>query len=555
MTRSIGNGFDSLQRKLSELRRKACIDFRKFRKCYFCHYNSLPDAEFHQELSTLLAEISVKRGSKNAIAAPRDSAKSTIVSLQYVVYCICYKIEEFIVMISSTADQAVNLLTNVKQELERNDLLQRDFPEVCEIGRTPGPPRWTLKEIVTRNGVKVIALGVGQQIRGRRNKEHRPSLIILDDVETDESFQTPESFYKQQDWLTKAVLKAGTSTTNVVYVGTIHHYNSLLAQFTNLSSHPGWHKRVYKSVISWAERVEFWERWTRIFNYQESHEGEDGPDAARLFFEARKEAMLKGTKLLWEAKKSYYDLMVVREQDGYASFDSEMQNEPVNPRDCHFNPDEMQYWDVKYETEQDLFSALGGNFDIYGACDPSMGKQTRRGDFSAILTAAVDRKTGIIYVLDADIERRLPDNTIIDIISHHKRRKYMKFAFESNQFQEFMGSELERRAREAGEYLNIEQIKHTSDKLARIQSLQPFVKNGTIQFSKRHHTLLDQMKFFPKGNHDDGLDALEMVFKLCKEGGRIDFEELLRDIEESPMLESCKDGWLAEFNARDMNDW
>ena len=116
-----------------------------------------------------------------------------------------------------------------------------------------------------------------------------------------------------------------------------------------------------------------------------------------------------------------------------------------------------------------------------------------------------------------------------------------------------MGSELERRAREAGEYLNIEQIKHASDKLARIQSLQPFVKNGTIQFSKRHLTLLDQMKFFPKGNHDDGLDALEMLFKLCKEG--IDFEELLRDIEQPPTLESCKDGWLLEFDARDMNDW
>lgn len=131
----------------------------------------------------------------------------------------------------------------------------------------------------------------------------------------------------------------------------------------------------------------------------------------------------------------------------------------------------------------------------------------------------------------------------------------MKFAFESNQFQKFMGSELERRAREVGEYLNIEQIKHTSDKLARIQSLQPFVKNGTIQFSKRHRTLLDQMKFFPKGNHDDGLDALEMVFKLCKERGKVDWEEVIRDIEESPTLESCKDGWLSEFNARDMNDW
>lgn len=274
------------------------------------------DAEFQLELSGILVGMSTSRGQKLAIAAPRESAKSTIVSLQYVIYCICYKVEDFIVIISSTADQAVNFLSNIKQELERNDLLWRDFPEVCEIGRKPGPPRWSQKDIVTRNCVKVIALGVGQQIRGRRNKEHRPSLIILDDVETDESFQTPDAFNKLQDWLTKAVLKSGTSTTNVVYVGTIHHYNSLLAQFTNPTSHSGWIKKIYRSVINWSERFDLWEKWVKIFNYQEEYEGESGHEAAKRFFKAKEMAMLKGTKVLWPENKSYYELMVMREQDG-----------------------------------------------------------------------------------------------------------------------------------------------------------------------------------------------------------------------------------------------
>jgi len=68
----------------------------------------------------------------------------------------------------------------------------------------------------------------------------------------------------------------------------------------------------------------------------------------------------------------------------------------------------------------------------------------------------------------------------------------------------------------------MEQVKNTADKRARIESLQPMVKSGAIQFSKRFIILIEQqMKYFPKGPHDDGLDALEMAVRLCKqnEGG------------------------------------
>lgn len=231
-----------------------------------------------------------------------------------------------------------------------------------------------------------------------------------------------------------------------------------------------------------------------------------------------------------------------------------MQNEPVNPRDCYFNPGEMHYWDDKFGTEQELLSSLEGHCDIFGACDPSMGKQTKRGDYSAILSAAIDYNTGIIYILDADIAKRFPDKTIEDILAYHQTRKYYQFGFETNQFQEFMANELQKRAQVSGRYLNIEQIKHTTDKLARIQGIQPFVKNGTIQFSRRHIVLLEQMKFFPKGNHDDGLDALEMVFSLCKTGGHPDYKQALQDVLDGPCCEAYYADWGTGINLRD-KDW
>jgi len=502
--------------KLIKIRRMLGKDFLKFRQQYFPHYHKVLDGPFQEELSRMLYGLIAKRGSKIAIAAPRGCAKSTIVSLEYVIYCICYKLENFIVIISSTADQARGFLNDIKQELETNEHLIKDFPDICEIGAKPGPPRWTQHEIVTRNKVKVIALGVGQQIRGRRNREFRPSLVILDDIETNEGLQNMESFNKLEDWLTKAVLKAGSSTSNFIYVGTIHHYGSLLAKFTDPRETAGWNSKIYKSVISWAECPELWERWIKVFHSQDAYKDGFGPEAARKFFEDNKAEMLKGTQVIWPASKSYYDLMVLREQDGQISFDSEMQNEPTNPRDATFNLNELHYWTDRFGSEEELLGSIReGNELPYGACDPSMGKTNKNSDYSAIVTVVKDAKTGIIYVIDADIARRLPDRTIDDILDYQRRRRYRKFAFEANNFQEFMAMELEKRSGASGTYVRVEEIKHISDKLARIESLQPMVKNGTIQFSRKHHTLLEQMKFFPRGVHDDGLDALQMAVDLA----------------------------------------
>ncbi len=502
--------------KLIKIRRTLGKDFLRFRQQYFLHYHKVADGMFQEDLSKLLYGAATQRGSKLAIAAPRGCAKSTILSLEYVIYCICYRIENFIVIISSTADQARGFLSDIKQELETNEHLIKDFPDICEIGAKPGPPRWTQHEIVTRNKVKVLALGTGQQIRGRRNREHRPSLIILDDIETNEGLQNMESFNKLEDWLTKAVLKAGASTTNIIYVGTIHHYGSLLAKFTEPKEAPGWQSRIYKSVIQWAERSDLWERWTKIFHSQDVYKDSFGFDAAKRFFVDNKAEMLNGTQVIWSSSKSYYDLMVIREQDGHISFDSEMQNEPTNPRDAVFNLNEMSYWDDRFGTEDELVSTIReGNELFYGACDPSMGKEGKNSDYSAIVTIVKDAKTGTMYVIDADISRRLPDRTIDDILVYQKLRGYRKFGFETNNFQEFMAMELEKRSQAQHANLRIEEIKHVTDKLARIQSLQPMVKSGAVQFSRKHHALLEQMKFFPRGVHDDGLDALQMAVDLA----------------------------------------
>ncbi|MFA7254679.1 MAG: phage terminase large subunit [Candidatus Omnitrophota bacterium] len=369
---------------------------------------------------------------------------------------------------------------------------------------------------MTKNDVNVVAMSPGKQARGMRNREVRPSLIILDDAETDEKIQSAEQYDKIHDWFTKTVLKLGSAETNIIVAGTIHHYNSLLAQYVNEKSNPDWIKRIYRSVISWSINPQLWEKWAKIYHYHEAFNGEDGPAAAAEYFEAHRDAMLEGTKVLWPEYKSYYELMKMRESGGHASFDSEMQNEPVNPAECDFNLDEAYFWDDRFGSLQELLSSLEGHCKIYGACDPSMGKQQRRGDYSAIVVVAKDTNSGALYVILADIARRKPDETIDAVLAHYQSLDCSRFSFETNQFQEFMKDELEKRGKARGVYPAIEGVKHASDKQLRIQSLQPLVKNGSIQLSRKHRTLLEQLKYFPKASHDDGPDALEMAVSLSK---------------------------------------
>ena len=72
----------------------------------------------------------------------------------------------------------------------------------------------------------------------------------------------------------------------------------------------------------------------------------------------------------------------------------------------------------------------------------------------------------------------------------------------------------------AGLYLPIEEVQQSSDKVLRIQTLQPDVKNKYIKFNRRHKRLLEQLTQFPMAAHDDGPDALEGARTIAKKSRR-----------------------------------
>ena len=127
-----------------------------------------------------------------------------------------------------------------------------------------------------------------------------------------------------------------------------------------------------------------------------------------------------------------------------------------------------------------------------------------------------------MYVVEADVEKRKPDVIINDVIEHSRRHKrdykkdYYKFGVETVQFQAYFKDVMARKALECGEYIPIEEIQSRENKMLRIESLQPLIKNHYIKFNRNHKTLLQQLKEFPMGKNDDAPDGLHMAVKLAQ---------------------------------------
>lgn len=478
-------------------------DLEYFGQTYFPHYITSPSSALHKYICSqfprlILKSIEIGVGDREADAAPRGNAKSTWTTLILPLWCAAFKYRQFTLIVSETNAQALDFISFIKAELETNERLAQDFPNLCGEG-----PVWRADAVITRNGIKLRGVGAGQKLRGMRHGSKRPDLVIGDDLENDESVESPEQRKQLEKWFFKALMKIGQKNTVYIVIGTVLHYASLLSTLLNK---PGWKGRKFKSVLRYSNSP-LWEKWESKFA-ELALGKEEAEAAADEFFKAHREEMLKGAEVLWPEVEDYYYLMKMRISDGPAYFDSEKQNEPINPEDCLFQEEWFQYYE---EDEVDLKGLPHGC-----AIDPSMGKKAKKNDPSAIVSGRM--KEGRLYVGIADIDKRHPDRIINDTLLYHEKDPFNEVGVETIQFQEFFKDTLEKEAHGRGLTLNVKEIKPNTDKFLRIQTLQPWIKNGWILFKRSHKKLIEQLRHYPMSDHDDGPDALEMLKSLLEAG-------------------------------------
>ena len=224
------DGWDDSLEAVAE-RRKKVFDpvhgYDYFVSHYFPHYvRSTSRSDLHNYLfAELPAVLQAPKPINMATAAPRGEAKSTLVSQLFTLYCLVTQQKRYALIVMDSIDQAYPMLEAIKVELEFNQRLRIDFPEVAGQGRV-----WQAATIITKANQKVQVAGSGKKLRGLRHGAYRPDLVVLDDIENDEQVRSAEQRDKLHDWLKKTVLPLGAAgdKLDVVYIGTILHYDSVL---------------------------------------------------------------------------------------------------------------------------------------------------------------------------------------------------------------------------------------------------------------------------------------------------------------------------------------
>ena len=343
-------------------RRAAAVkSLEKFCKTYFSETYALPFSDDHRKVLKK-AETAISKGGLFSMAMPRGSGKTTICETA-AIWALFTARRRFVFLIGSDEDSATRLLTSIKTELEANDKLAEDFPEICYPihrlerishrcrGQTSeGRPTyivWNAKELALptvegsdASGAVVKVSGLTGHIRGTKAKTSkgasiRPDLVIIDDPQTDESARSPSQCATRAEILNGAVLGLAGPGSKIsgLMPCTVIRKNDLADQLLDRTRSPEWHGERTKLVYKWPTAADLWEKYAEI-RTDDLQAGGTGSKATEFYAE-RREAMDAGSVVAWaerhnpdqiSALQFAYDLRLTDEH----SFASEYQNDPID---------------------------------------------------------------------------------------------------------------------------------------------------------------------------------------------------------------------------------
>lgn len=343
-------------------RKEACRQsFQGFCEFYFPQTFHLAWSADHLKVIRKI-ETAVIHGGLFAMAMPRGSGKTTLCETACL-WALLYGHREFIALIGSDEDHAADMLDSIKSELENNDLLDEDFSDVT------GPIRalegihqraagqlyrgarthigWTAKEIVlptiegsAASGAIVKVAGITGRIRGMKykradGKSVRPSLVLLDDPQTDESARSRSQCTTREQVLAGAILGlagpgrkiAGLMTLTVV------RPDDMADRILNRDKHPQWQGERTKMVYAFPTHEKLWQQYAQL--RAEGQRNDTGVGLATEFYRTHKDQMDVGALVAWPVRHNPDELSAIQHamnlklDQGDAAFWAEYQNEPL----------------------------------------------------------------------------------------------------------------------------------------------------------------------------------------------------------------------------------
>lgn len=341
-------------------RRALCADdLELFEITYFPHRFYLAFCDAHREANRQLQGCT-RDGGQFLCGMPRGFGKDTLTDCA-ALHALLYGKRRYLVLLLATDGFARKALKRIKTELETNELLLADFPEVCypirslerinqrAAGQTldgrPTRMEFTVDSLVlphiagsASSGSAVYAAGLTGAIRGLNilgpdGEPIRPDMVILNDVQTRESAKSPTQTADREAIVSDDVLRLAGPTTTIaaVMLGTVIYRNDLTDRFLDKDRHPEWRSLRTKLLLAFPERMDLWDDYAEV-RRAGLRMGDDG-EAGNQFYAARREEMDRGVRAAWPEWKKAGEMTAAQSAmnfyyDNPRGFWAEGQNEP-----------------------------------------------------------------------------------------------------------------------------------------------------------------------------------------------------------------------------------
>lgn len=521
----------------------------EFGRIYFPKYWFQKSPKFHEEIMDLAThrnseEWANKKLNTLVIAAPRNHSKSTLITFLYVIWSLVTQRKFFTVIISDVAKISVGHTRNIKEEFETNEklcndwgiILGRDWESLA--GAAKGEKeKWTDEEFVIgfkkwdkynnrwssdlEDRAKVLARMANNPLRGLRFGFRRPDLVIADDLENDELVDTTIQREKLAQWWDSAVepMIEPPPVGQIILVGTVLHYGSLLNQM--LGRPDLYVTRRYQAIT-----VE-----TDITGFQKQ-------------------------SALWPERFTMEHLMLLKSKNTLA-FQKEYMNDPRDDSNRTFRASWVQWYDssdLGYRASSRKWYFKGKPLVFYTGVDWSVGKDDQSDYFAMVMIGKTFDNDIVIF--DISCERLDVANQVNRIIQQNKSYDIQMNGLEGNGFQHTLIQQVLRNS-----LLPVKEINHVSRnrKQIRIEGMAPLFEQSKIFIRKcteneiikdaitgepdsgsgyyndelrmavihpEFYKLYEQLMTYPRSQHDDILDALEMAIETSRSGKRL-FDEIL----------------------------
>jgi hypothetical protein len=343
-------------------RRASCSkDFRLFCETYLAE--SFPLAWSPDHLTAIRKiEGAVLRGELFAFAMPRGSGKTTLCEAACL-WAMLYGHRPFIVLVGADQTIASAMADSLKAQIENNDTLLEDFPEACypvrkldriaqrAKGQTyhgkPTEISWAADQVtlpfITGSpsaGACVRVAGITGRIRGLKHtrpdgKTIRPSLVLIDDPQTDESASSPSQCATREKILSGAILGLAGPGTRIAGLCTITviRPDDLADRLLDRARHPAWQGERTRLVYEWPTADDLWLEYGELRRTGQRNGA--GTAEADKFYAERQAEMDAGAKVAWPERKNEDELTAIqhawnlRIDRGESAFWAEYQNQPV----------------------------------------------------------------------------------------------------------------------------------------------------------------------------------------------------------------------------------